>query len=184
MNSKSTLPLLVLKFTLWLSTPIAVNRFSTFGTRPVKKNSAVYGMATTSKANAVSSCSTSPQESLTKLSLIGTVIWLESVENIPIVLCGNKVDVKERKVRLNKSPSTVRRIFNTTTFLPSAITTFEKPFVWLARKLTGNPNLDLVAAPALAPRSPSRWSPFGGIQAWPWYGHGSTSPWRRWRFVS
>lgn len=28
---------------------------------------------------------------------------------------------------------------------------FEKPFVWLARKLTGNPNLELVAAPALAP---------------------------------
>lgn len=28
---------------------------------------------------------------------------------------------------------------------------FEKPFLWLARKLIGNPNLDFVAAPALAP---------------------------------
>jgi GTP-binding nuclear protein Ran len=28
---------------------------------------------------------------------------------------------------------------------------FEKPFLWLARKLTGNPNLEFVAAPALAP---------------------------------
>ncbi|KAI6109564.1 GTP-binding nuclear protein RAN [Pisolithus sp. B1] len=47
-------------------------------------------------------------------------------ENIPIVLCGNKVDVKSN--------------YN-----------FEKPFLWLARKLVGNPTLDFVAAPALAP---------------------------------
>ncbi|KAG0316933.1 GTP-binding nuclear protein gsp1/Ran [Podila horticola] len=44
-------------------------------------------------------------------------------ENIPIVLCGNKVDIKERK----------------------------KPFLWLARKLVGNPSLEFVASPALAP---------------------------------
>ena len=28
---------------------------------------------------------------------------------------------------------------------------FEKPFLWLARKLVGDPNLELVAMPALAP---------------------------------
>lgn len=28
---------------------------------------------------------------------------------------------------------------------------FEKPFLWLARKLTGDPNLDFVAMPALQP---------------------------------
>jgi len=28
---------------------------------------------------------------------------------------------------------------------------FEKPFLWLARKLVGNPALDFVDAPALAP---------------------------------
>lgn len=28
---------------------------------------------------------------------------------------------------------------------------FEKPFLWLARKLVGNPTLEFVAAPALAP---------------------------------
>lgn len=28
---------------------------------------------------------------------------------------------------------------------------FEKPFLWLARKLIGNPGLEFVAAPALAP---------------------------------
>ncbi len=28
---------------------------------------------------------------------------------------------------------------------------FEKPFLWLARKLVGDPNLELVEAPALEP---------------------------------
>ena len=28
---------------------------------------------------------------------------------------------------------------------------FEKPFLWLARKLTGDPNLEFVAMPALEP---------------------------------
>ena len=28
---------------------------------------------------------------------------------------------------------------------------FEKPFLWLARKLIGDPNLEFVASPALAP---------------------------------
>lgn len=28
---------------------------------------------------------------------------------------------------------------------------FEKPFLWLARKLVGNPSLEFVAAPALKP---------------------------------
>lgn len=28
---------------------------------------------------------------------------------------------------------------------------FERPFLWLARKLVGNSNLEFVAAPALAP---------------------------------
>ena len=28
---------------------------------------------------------------------------------------------------------------------------FEKPFLWLGRKLVGNPQLEFVAAPALAP---------------------------------
>ncbi|KAK8048850.1 GTP-binding nuclear protein GSP1/Ran [Apiospora phragmitis] len=55
-------------------------------------------------------------------------------ENIPIVLCGNKVDVKELYDISAKSN------YN-----------FEKPFLWLARKLVGNPSLEFVAAPALAP---------------------------------
>ena len=39
---------------------------------------------------------------------------------------------------------------------------FEKPFLWLARKLVGDPNLEFVAMPALAPpevRKKYGWGP-------------------------
>jgi GTP-binding nuclear protein Ran len=72
-------------------------------------------------------------------------------ENIPIVLCGNKVDIKERKVKAKAI--TFHRKKNLQYYDISAKSNynFEKPFLWLARKLVGNPNLDFVAAPALAP---------------------------------
>jgi len=72
-------------------------------------------------------------------------------ENIPIVLCGNKVDVKERKVKVGQI--TFHRKKNLQYFEISAKSNynFEKPFLWLARKLTGSPSLEFVASPALAP---------------------------------
>ncbi|PAV23997.1 GTP-binding nuclear RAN [Pyrrhoderma noxium] len=72
-------------------------------------------------------------------------------ENIPIVLCGNKVDVKERKVKT--AAVTFHRKKNLQYFEISAKSNynFEKPFLWLARKLVGNQTLEFVAAPALAP---------------------------------
>ena len=72
-------------------------------------------------------------------------------ENIPIVLCGNKVDVKERKVKAKVI--TFHRKKNLQYYDISAKSNynFEKPFLWLARKLVGNPQLEFVAAPALAP---------------------------------
>jgi GTP-binding nuclear protein Ran len=72
-------------------------------------------------------------------------------ENIPIVLCGNKVDIKERKVKAKTI--TFHRKKNLQYYDISAKSNynFEKPFLWLARKLIGNPNLEFVAAPALAP---------------------------------
>ncbi|KAF5358333.1 hypothetical protein D9756_001408 [Leucocoprinus leucothites] len=72
-------------------------------------------------------------------------------ENIPIVLCGNKVDVKERKVKTGAV--TFHRKKNLQYFEISAKSNynFEKPFLWLAKKLVGNPELQFVAAPALAP---------------------------------
>ncbi|KAI3630947.1 hypothetical protein MIR68_003312 [Amoeboaphelidium protococcarum] len=72
-------------------------------------------------------------------------------ENIPIVLCGNKVDIKERKVKAKSI--TFHRKKNLQYYDISAKSNynFEKPFLWLARKLTGSPNLEFAASPALAP---------------------------------
>ncbi|KOS16734.1 GTP-binding nuclear protein GSP1/Ran [Escovopsis weberi] len=72
-------------------------------------------------------------------------------ENIPIVLCGNKVDVKERKVKAKTI--TFHRKKNLQYYDISAKSNynFEKPFIYLARKMVGNPHLEFTAAPALAP---------------------------------
>lgn len=72
-------------------------------------------------------------------------------ENIPIVLTGNKVDVKERKVKAKTI--TFHRKKNLQYYDISAKSNynFEKPFLWLARKLTGNPGLEFVAEVSLAP---------------------------------
>src|SRR5436190_17568340 len=72
-------------------------------------------------------------------------------EGIPIVLCGNKVDVKDRKVKAKTI--TFHRKKNLQYFDISAKSNynFEKPFLWLARKLVGNQSLEFVASPALAP---------------------------------
>ncbi len=57
-------------------------------------------------------------------------------ENIPIVLVGNKVDVKDRKVKAKQI--TFHRKKNLQFFDISAKSNyqFEKPFVWLLRRLT------------------------------------------------
>ncbi|CAF4215160.1 unnamed protein product [Rotaria socialis] len=72
-------------------------------------------------------------------------------ENIPIVLCGNKVDVKDRKVKAKAI--TFHRKNNMQYYDISARSNynFEKPFLWLARKLAGDPNLEFTAMPALMP---------------------------------
>uniref|UniRef100_A0A7S3RUH5 GTP-binding nuclear protein n=1 Tax=Emiliania huxleyi TaxID=2903 RepID=A0A7S3RUH5_EMIHU len=72
-------------------------------------------------------------------------------DNIPIVLVGNKVDVKERKVKAKQI--TFHRKKNLQYYDISAKSNynFEKPFLWLARKLCGDPQLVFVESPALAP---------------------------------
>merc|ERR1712127_220151 len=73
-------------------------------------------------------------------------------ENIPIVLVGNKVDVKDRKVKAKQI--TFHRKKNLQYYDISAKSNyqFEKPFVWLLRRITGEANLSLVEAPVLAPQ--------------------------------
>ena len=72
-------------------------------------------------------------------------------EGIPIVLVGNKVDVKDRKVKAKQI--TFHRKKNLQYYDISAKSNyqFEKPFVWLLRRLSGDANLHLAEAPVLAP---------------------------------
>lgn len=72
-------------------------------------------------------------------------------ENIPIVLCGNKVDIKDRKVKAKTI--TFHRKKNLQYFEISAKANynFEKPFLWLAKKLSGDNGLIFVEAPAMRP---------------------------------
>lgn len=72
-------------------------------------------------------------------------------ENIPIVLCGNKVDVADRKVKAKSI--TFHRKKNLQFYEISAKSNhnFEKPFIWLMSKLTGCPDITLVSNPVLAP---------------------------------
>ena len=63
-------------------------------------------------------------------------------ENIPIVLCGNKVEIKDRKVKAKQITFHRKKNLHYN---------FEKPFLWLARKLSGDNQLHFVEAPALQP---------------------------------
>ncbi|KAI7688153.1 hypothetical protein SSS_00897 [Sarcoptes scabiei] len=72
-------------------------------------------------------------------------------ENIPIVLCGNKVDVKDRKVKAKAIVFHRKKNLQYYDISAKSNYNFEKPFLWLARKLVGDPNLEFVAMPALAP---------------------------------
>jgi len=73
-------------------------------------------------------------------------------DDIPIVLCGNKVDVKDRKVT-PKQISFQRKKANIQYYDISAKSNynFEKPFLWITKKLTGDASVQFVAEPALAP---------------------------------
>eukprot|EP00744_Colponema_vietnamica_P000557 GILI01000996.1.p1 GENE.GILI01000996.1~~GILI01000996.1.p1 ORF type:complete len:232 (+),score=75.64 GILI01000996.1:49-696(+) len=72
-------------------------------------------------------------------------------QNIPIVLVGNKVDVKDRVVKTKQI--TFHRKKNLQYYDISAKSNyhFEKPFLWIAKKLVGDPALELVAETALKP---------------------------------
>lgn len=97
-------------------------------------------------------------------------------ENVPIVLCGefiqittsgrtelitkflcyslipgNKVDIKDRKVKAKSIVFHRKKNLQYYDISAKSNYNFEKPFLWLARKLIGDPNLEFLAMPALAP---------------------------------
>ncbi|GBG79381.1 hypothetical protein CBR_g29530 [Chara braunii] len=71
--------------------------------------------------------------------------------NIPIVLCGNKAEVKERAVKPNQVTFHKKKNIQYYEISAKRNHNLEKPVLYLARKLTGNPNLHFVESPALAP---------------------------------
>ncbi|OAQ23306.1 ras-domain-containing protein [Linnemannia elongata AG-77] len=71
--------------------------------------------------------------------------------NIPIVLCGNKVDIKERKVKPKTIDFHRKKSIQYYDISAKSNYNYEKPFLWLSRKLSGQQNLEFVASPALAP---------------------------------
>jgi len=72
-------------------------------------------------------------------------------ENIPIVLVGNKVDVKDRKVKAKQIVFHRKKNLQYYDISAKSNYQFEKPFVWLLRRLTNEAQLSLVEAPVLAP---------------------------------
>ncbi|OXA52750.1 GTP-binding nuclear protein Ran [Folsomia candida] len=75
-------------------------------------------------------------------------------ETMPIVLCGNKVDIKDRKVKPNNMHFVRKKNLQYYDISAKMKDNIEKPFLWLARKLIGDPNLEFVATPAFPPEFP------------------------------
>ena len=73
-------------------------------------------------------------------------------ENILIVLWGNKVDIKDRKVKAKSTVFHQKKNLQDYDISAKSSYNFEKPFLWLARKLIGDPNLEFVSMHALAAR--------------------------------
>lgn len=72
--------------------------------------------------------------------------------NVPIALCGNKVDLQDNAFK-EKRIICFSRKYDVPHYAISAKSHYniEKPFVSLASKLLGDPNLELMAAPAPLP---------------------------------
>jgi small GTP-binding protein len=72
--------------------------------------------------------------------------WIKQIEqnaqnNVCKVLVGNKCDVKERKVKPRQISFHRKKNLQYYDVSAKSNYNFEKPFLWLARKLTGNPGL-------------------------------------------
>ncbi|PIN18413.1 Enoyl-CoA hydratase [Handroanthus impetiginosus] len=70
--------------------------------------------------------------------------------NIPIVLCGNKVDVKNRQVKAQEVTFHMKKNLQYCEISAKSNYNLEMPFLYLARKLAGDPNLHFVEPPVVA----------------------------------
>jgi GTP-binding nuclear protein Ran len=81
--------------------------------------------------------------------------WIDDIEevlpNIPIILCGNKFDIKYRKVEHNQIEDYLPAKVNYYDISAKSNHNIENPWVDLARQLTGHPNLKFITQPAINP---------------------------------
>ena len=119
------------------------------------------------QVNVLLSCSMSHHVLLTRTFQTGIVIWPVFAKISQLFWPVTKSISRTEKSRLNLSSFTARKIsrlvrsFHFVNFIIKIFQyydisaksnyNFEKPFLWLARKLVGDPNLEFVASPALAP---------------------------------
>ena len=86
-------------------------------------------------------------------------------ENIPIVLVGNKVDVKDRQVKARQIQCHRKRNLQYYDLSARSNFNYEKPFLWLARRLCDNTKLEFVGDVAVVrillfnPRSTTYFQP-------------------------
>jgi GTP-binding nuclear protein Ran len=82
--------------------------------------------------------------------------WFKDItrvcEGIPIVLCGNKVDMKDRKVKPKNINFHRKKNLQYYDISAKSNYNFEKPFLYLAKRLTGNPALEFTGEMALLPK--------------------------------
>jgi len=71
--------------------------------------------------------------------------------NIPTVLCGNKVDVKQRQVTPKMITFNRKKNLQYYDISVKSNYNYEKPFLYLLRRLSGDNALSLEKAPALYP---------------------------------
>merc|ERR1712072_343300 len=90
-----------------------------------------------------------------RISYKNVGVWYRGLvrvcEAIPIVLVGNKVDVKERKVKVKQINFHRKKNLNYYDISAKSNFNYEKPFLSLAKKLVGDQHLAFVDTPALAP---------------------------------
>ena len=72
-------------------------------------------------------------------------------EGIPIVLVGNKMDVKDRKVKAHQIKFHRKKNLQYYDVSAKSNYNYEKPFLWLARKLSNEANLKFAEDTALQP---------------------------------
>jgi len=72
-------------------------------------------------------------------------------ENIPIVLVGNKVDCKDRKVKPKDIQFHRKKNLQYYDISAKSNYNFEKPFLYIIRRLTNDNNVQFTKAPALQP---------------------------------